>query len=313
MSSSTPAPLPEKLPEKPGGKRNLTIGLTAGVVVALVAGFGIWRATADEGGSGQRTVKLGITEASADWVPPLKEAARAKGINLETVAFSDYNQANPALAQKQIDLNLFQHLQFLASYNVNDNQNLKPVGSTVVVPLPLYSQKHKTLAQIPQGGQIAIPNDATNQARALLVLQSAGLLKLKGGGNALSTPADVDTAASKVKVTPVDAAQTVASLKSVDGAIVNNNFALDAKLDPKTALVSDDPSKPAAEPYINVFVSRDGDQDNADFKEIVRLYHTEPVLSKVKAQSKNTAIIVDRPVAQLNSILARLEKDLKTQ
>lgn len=312
MSSPTPAPLPENLPEKQGGNRKLTIGLTAGVVVALVAGFGIWRATADDG-DGQRTVKLGVTEASADWIPPLKEAARAKGINLETVAFNDYNQANPALAQKQIDLNLFQHLQFLASYNVNDNQKLKPVGSTVVVPLPLYSKKHTSVSQIPQGGQIAIPNDATNQARALLVLQSAGLVKLKGGGNALSTPADIDTAASKVKVTPVDAAQTVSSLSSVDGAIVNNNFALDAKLDPKSALVQDDPSKPAAEPYINIFAARDGDQDNADYKEIVRLYHTEPVLSKVKAQSKNTAIIVDRPVSQLNSILSRLEQDLKKQ
>ncbi|CAG7572132.1 D-methionine transport system substrate-binding protein [Barrientosiimonas humi] len=304
------------LPPYPGSRgRGVRTAITAGgLVVALAAGFGLGRATADDGGSASadepREVTIGTTEASAEWWPPLQRLARENGIEIKLVSFSDYTQPNPALAQGQTDLNLFQHLQFLASYNSNDNQDLTPIGSTQVVPLPLYSKKHTALNQIPQGGKIAIPNDPTNQARALLVLQQAGLLRLKGGGNALSTPADIDRAASKVTVQPVDAAQTVASLPSVDGAVVNNNFALDGNLDPKSALFQDDPKSKAAEPYINVVVARAEDKDDPTYRKIAQLYHSPEVVAAVKRQSKGTSVVVDRPADQLGSILTRLEKDV---
>ncbi|YAL83843.1 MetQ/NlpA family ABC transporter substrate-binding protein [Dermacoccaceae bacterium W4C1] len=308
------SPATSALPDNPnrGSRRNTIIAVV--VVAALILAVVAWRVSASQSGSEDlRTIKIGTTEESSPYWQPLKEAARKEGIVIETVQFNDYTQANPALAQKQIDLNLFQHLQFLAAYNVNAKQNLTPVGSTVVVPLPLYSKKHTKLSQIPQGGKIAIPNDETNQARALLVLQAAGLLKLKGGGNALSTPADIDASASKVTVSPVDAAQTVAALPSVDGAIINNNFALTAKLDPTSALYQDDPSKPEAEPYINSFVARAADKNDPDFATIVKLYRTPAVSSKVRAESKNTAVLVNRPNSELETILARLEKDLEAK
>ena len=106
--------------------------------------------------------------------------------------FPPSTQANPALDSGEIDLNLFQHLQFLAEYNVGTDSDLTPVGATLVVPLGLYSKKHTSVEDIPQGGSVAIPNDPSNQARALLVLQEAGLISLTGGGNSLSTPADID-------------------------------------------------------------------------------------------------------------------------
>lgn len=300
------------LPERPGrkGSKGVVIGVVAALVVAAgVGGWALTRGDDDTAGAAALTpVKIGTTEAAAGYWPPLQALAKKNGIDLQVVNFSDYTQANPALDQKQIDLNLFQHLQFLAGYNTSDTKTLTPIGSSVVVPLGLYSKKHTAVSQIPQGGTVAIPNDATNQARALLVLQQAKLLTLKGGGNSLSTPADIDAAASKVKVTPVDAAQTVAALPSVDGSIVNNNFALDAKLDPKSALFSDDPNKPEAEPYINVFVARAQDKDNPTYAKIVQLYHDPSVESAVKAQSKNTAVIVNRPAADLQRILADLEK-----
>lgn len=306
------------LPPYPGSRgRGLRTAITAGgLVVALAAGFGLGRATAAGDGTTSasaaepREVTIGTTEASAEWWPPLQRLARENGIEIKLVSFSDYTQPNPALAQGQTDLNLFQHLQFLASYNASDDQDLTPIGSTQVVPLPLYSKKHTSLNQIPQGGKVAIPNDPTNQARALLVLQQAGLLKLKGGGNALSTPADIDRAASKVTVQPVDAAQTVASLPSVDGAVINNNFALDANLDPKSALFQDDPKSKAAEPYINVVVARAEDKDDPTYRKIAQLYHSPEVVAAAKRQSKGTSVEVTRPADQLGSILARLEKDL---
>lgn len=300
----------EALPERRSGSRGKVIGgvVAAALVVAIAGGGWVLTRGDDSAAASLTTVTIGTTEAAADYWPPLQALATQNGIDLQVVNFSDYTQANPALAQQQIDLNLFQHLQFLAEYNVSDAKTLTPIGSSVVVPLSLYSRKHTNVAQIPQGGTIAIPNDATNQARALLVLQQAKLLTLKGGGTSLSTPADIDAAASKVKVTPVDAAQTVAALPSVDGSIVNNNFALDATLDPKSALFSDDPNTPAAEPYINVFVARAEDKDNPTYATIVRLYHDPSVEAAVKAQSKDTAVLVDRPAADLQRILAGLEK-----
>jgi D-methionine transport system substrate-binding protein len=257
------------------------------------------------------TVKIGTTEASADYWPILIKLAAAQGIDIQTVNFGDYTQANPALSQGQLDLNLFQHLLYLASYNVSTNDTLTPIGSTVVVPLGVYSQKYGSLDQIPRGGQVTIPNDPTNQARALLVLQQAGLIKLTDGGNVLSTPADIDKAASKVTVTPVDAKQTVTSLPSVDAAVINNNFALDAKLDPSKALYNDDPSKPAAQPYINAFVSRAADKDNPTYLKIAALYHDPAVIKAVVDASEGTAVIVTKPEAELRTILSDLEQTVR--
>ncbi|GAB3484834.1 MetQ/NlpA family ABC transporter substrate-binding protein [Flexivirga lutea] len=324
MSTNTPSDpsgvpsLPDRpsLPPRPGRSRRTW--LTAAVIALVVGaggGFAAGRATAGDSASGGKltTVKIGVTDADQDYWPVLKKLAREHGIDLQTVNFSDYTQANPAVAQGQLDLNLFQHLVFLASYNKQAHQDLTPVGSTYVVPLGLYSRKHTRLSQIPRGADIAIPNDPTNQARALLVLQKAGLVQLKGGGTIVSTPADIDTSASKVKVTPVDASQTVTSLSSVDGAVVNNDFALDGHLDPKKALFSDDPRSSTSEPYINVIVSRAADKDNPTYAEIVKLYHDPRVEKLVVAESKNTSVPVQKPAADLRKLLAGYEKVVSGQ
>lgn len=282
------------------------------VVVALVVAIVVYATGRNNKKSTATvTVKIGVTDGAQNHWTILKQKAAAEGINVETVNFSDYTQANPALSQKQLDLNEFQHLLYLANYNVSNNDTLVPIGSTFIVPLPLYSQKHTSLDEIPQGGKIAIPNDPTNQARALLVLQSAKLISLKNGGTVFSTPADIDTANSKVTVTPVDAAQTVAALPSVDGSIVNNNFAADAKLDPTKALYKDDPSSASAEPYINAFVARAADKDNPTYQKIVKLYHDPEVLAAAKSDSKDTAVTVDRPASDLQSILDGLQTKVK--
>ncbi|WP_249776874.1 MetQ/NlpA family ABC transporter substrate-binding protein, partial [Leifsonia sp. C5G2] len=302
------------LPEKPKHSRTgLFVGIGIAVVAVIVA---IVLVVVNLTGAGSATaksvtVKIGTTEASSPYWAVLKKEAAKEGIDIQTVNFRDYTQANPALADGQLDLNQFQHLQFLANYNVQAKQNLVPIGATLVVPLPLYSTKHKTLADIPEGAKIAIPNDPTNQARALLVLQEAKLLKLKNGGSSLATPADIDAAASKVTVIPVDAAQTAPALSSADGAIINNNYALTAGIDPKSALFQDDPKSSAAEPYINAFVAREKDKDNKTYLKIAELYHTKAVTDAVLAESKNTAVIVDRPQSDLVDILDGLEKTIR--
>lgn len=300
------------LPPKPGSGRGANRGkglIAAGVAALLLVGGGVTWATTRSGGD--KHVTIGTTEASEPYWGVFEQIAKKHGIDIKTVNFSDYTQANPSLQQGQLDANAFQHLLFLANYNVSNHADLKAVGATYVVPLSLYSKKYTKLSQLPANAQVAIPNDPTNQGRALLVLQRAGLLKLKAGGNALATPADV--LSSKVKLVPVDAAQTVTSLPSVAAAVINNNFALDAKLDPKSALFADDPSSADSQPYINVIAVRASDVDNATDKELVQIYHDPAVVAAIKKQSRGTTAVVSKTPAQLNAILAQLEAQVKAK
>lgn len=303
------------LPEKPKSNTGKYAALGAGaLVVLLAAGFGIKAATNGDGGKNLTSVKVGTTEAADPYWTQLVKVGKDKyGLDIKPVNFTDYTQADPALTQGQIDLNQFQHLQFLADYNVKANQTLTPIGTTYIVPLSLFSKKHTSVSQFTKGATVAIPNDATNQARALLVLQNAGLLKLKDGGNALSTPADIDAANSKVTVKPVDAAQTAAALPSVDGSIVNNNFVADAKLDPAKALFKDDPKAKSSEPYINVIVARNADANNKDYQKFVEAYHDPSVQKLITEQTKGTSDLINRPASDVQSILAKLEADIKAQ
>ena len=301
-----------RLPERPRRSKGPFVVLGVVLVAALVAITVVLTSGDDSSGpSDSVTVRIGTTEAGSEYWKPFKQLAAEEGITLEVVNFSDYNQPNPALSQGQTDLNLFQHVLFLANYNVSNQDNLTPVGSTYVVPLSLYSHKHTAVEQFPDGGTVAIPKDPTNQARALLVLQEAGLISLKDGGNVLSTPAEIDQAASKVSVTPVDAAQTVAVLDSVDASIVNNGFAMDAGLDPSTALFSDDPRSDASEPYINIVVARAEDKDSPTYRRVVELFHHPDVLDAVRAESRDTSVPVQRSKQELEDILDRLSDTVR--
>jgi D-methionine transport system substrate-binding protein len=300
------------LPERPKRNRGLLIAIAVIVVVAIAAVVVFTTRGSDDAAAGKTTVQIGTTEAGAAYWATFRDLAAKENIDLQVVSFSDYTQANPALSQNRIDLNIFQHLLFLANYNVANNDTLTPIASTYVVPLSLYSRKHSAVTEFPAGGTVAIPNDPTNQARALLVLQKAGLVTLKGGGNVLSTPAEIDKDHSKVTVTPVDAAQTVASLPSVDGSIVNNNFALNGGLDPSKALFADNPADPAAEPYINAIVARAADKDNPVYAKVARIYKDPQVAEKVRAEAKNTSVLVDRTPADLDAILARLSGTIRS-
>ncbi|WP_374111188.1 MetQ/NlpA family ABC transporter substrate-binding protein [Nocardia sp. JCM 34519.1] len=279
-------------------------------VLVATAALTITACGANDKASSDTVVRIGTTDNDPSW-DVFEQRAKEKGIAIKITHYSDYKQPNVALSQKQIDLNLFQHLQFLGTYNVANNDDLTPIGSTYIVPLGLYSKKHKALAEIPQGGEIAIPNDPTNQARALFVLQAAGLVKLSGTPRQPS-PVDIDKGASKVKVTPVDAAQTALSLASVDGSIINNTFLDRSGIDPNSALYKDDPKDPNAEPYINVVVARKADKDNPRYQQIVDLWH-DPAVQQAHAEAtKGTALEVKRPAADLEQILQRVQQQARS-
>ncbi|KFC49685.1 hypothetical protein GY12_25935, partial [Micrococcus luteus] len=150
----------------------------------------------------------------------------------------EYTQPNPALDNGDIDMNWFQHIAYLADYNQLADVTL--IGTTEIIPLPLYSKKYKDVSEFKKGDTVAIPNDTVNQARAINVLVAAGLLKLSNE-TIRPEPKDIDEAASTVKVQTVAAQQTVNALESVQGSVINNTFSADAGIDTNTALFKDDP------------------------------------------------------------------------
>lgn len=284
--------------------------IAVAAAIPLAVGLGACSSSTTSSSSNP-VVKIGVTDASKSYWNTLVDEAAQEGITVEIVGFTDYQQPNPALSDGSLDLNQFQHLVFLANYNVNAGDDLVPIGATFVYPLGLYSQKYTDPADIPDGSEIAIPNDSTNQARALLVLQSAGLLTLKDGGNAFSTPDDIIADESHVTVTPVSANQTAASLPDVAGAVINQNYLTDAGLEATDAIYSDADSN-MTDPYINVFAAKAADKDNPTYQKIVELYQSTSVIDEALEASGGTAVkVTDKSADELQSILTGLEDEIK--
>ncbi|MFE5407686.1 MetQ/NlpA family ABC transporter substrate-binding protein [Microbacterium sp. NPDC056569] len=256
-------------------------------------------------------VRIGVVDSGDPYWETYKEAAADEGIEVELVNFSEYTQPNPALSAGELDLNQFQHIIYLATYNVQSDDDLQPIGATAIYPLGLYSSQYESADDIPEGSTVAVPNDESNQARGLLVLQSAGLIELKDGGSVFSTVADV-LPESKVKVEALDAAFTATSLPDVAASIVNNDFLADAGLTPEDAIATDDPADPSAFPYINIFAAKAEDADNPTYLKLVEIYqNTQDVLDGVVEASGGTAVLVKTPADELVASLTDVEDDIR--
>ncbi len=287
--------------------------VVAAVVVFLVTRGGDDADAAGSGTSGE-TIRIGVVGASDPYWSTYEQAAEDEGIDVEIVDFTDYAQPNPALAEGDLDLNQFQHIVYLADYNVSNDQDLVPVGATAIYPLGLYSNEYDAVEDIPDGATVAVPNDASNQARGLLVLQSAGLIELSDGGSIFSDLADVDEDASRVRVTALDANVTATSLQDVAAAIINNDFVEDAGLSFDDAIAQDDPADPNALPYVNIFAARAEDRDDETIQRLVQIYQdTQAVTDGVQEVSGNTAVLLKTPVADLQEALETTEQDTAAQ
>jgi D-methionine transport system substrate-binding protein len=291
-------------------KKRLLAALAVLPIVALLAGC----AGAAHGDSADKVVKIGVVGASDPYWAAYTKAAAKAGITVDIVDFADYSQPNPALTEGEIDLNQFQHIVYLADYNVSTKQDLVPIGATAIYPLGLYSTKVKSVGGIKKGDTVTVPNDPSNLSRSLLVLQSAKLIVLKDGGSIFSTLDDIDTGKSKVEVKALEASLTPTSLPDVAAAIINNDFVEKAGLTFEDAIAKDDPTDANALPYVNVFAARAEDKDNATYKKLVTIYQTtKAVQDGVLKVSGGSAQLITTPVADLVSSLATVEKDTKAQ
>ncbi len=257
------------------------------------------------------TVKIGTTDADQKAWSVFADEAQKAGIELDIVRFSEYPQVNPAQTEGQIEISKFQTINYQAQYNATAGKDLRIIGSGEINVLGLYWKDHDSLDGI-EGTEIAVPNDPSNQGRAINVLVQAGLLKLREGAPKLTpTPADIDKDASKVKVVAVDASQTPNAYNEGRPAVINNNWLARAGIDPASSVAADDPNSELAEPYINVFTVSGDDLDNETYAKLVDVWQSPEVTAALDEDSNGTAVQVQRSKEELNEILDRLVEEYK--
>lgn len=256
-------------------------------------------------------VTVGIVPGSAEDVwQVVVDQAKAEGIEVELQFFADYNQPNEALQNGSIDLNAFQHIAFLDNWNESNDGSLVPIGFTFVSPMGTYSEKIKSLDELPEGGTVAIPNDPTNGGRALLALELAGVLEIDDEAGILVTPEDITENPKNIKIEELDAAQLAATLPDVDAAIINTNFANDAGLSLKDAIFVDaDYPEKLSEKYKNSIVAREEDKENPLYLKIVELYQTDAVAQAIYDTTNGG----DKPVWENAPVIEEQTEDETTQ
>lgn len=308
MSENTP------LVEKPKSRLPIVAAvLVVLLVVAAVVVFAVTRGDDEVGADGQplTEVRIGVADASEPYWETYTDELEDEGIKLEIENFTDYAQPNPQLSEGAIAVNQFQHLLYLASYNVANEDDLTPIGSTAIYPLGLYSNEYDSPEDIPDGETVVVPDDDTNQARALLILQEAGLIELADGGSAYSTVADVEDS-SRVEVQAVQADLTGTSLPDVAAAVINNDFVENTGLTFDDAIAQDDPADASAQAYVNIFVVRSEDADDETFQTLVDVYqNSDAVQEGVLESSGGTAELVKIPAEELQATLADLEEQTR--
>jgi D-methionine transport system substrate-binding protein len=265
-------------------KKKSVISLIMVLAVGLFSGCGSSsdsKSTSSEGDKNKSvTVKIGAAAVPhAEILNHVKPALAKEGINLDVVVLDDEDQLNPALQEKQIDANYFQHLPYLESVAKEKGYDFAVAGKVHVEPIGFYSNKIKSKDELKSGSKIAIPNNPSNEYRALKLLETQGLIKLKSGiANYSATPSDIAENPKNLQFAEVDAAQLPRVLPDVDGSIINTNLVLEAKLDPNKALFRED----SKSPYANLIVVRKGDENKKEIKAIVKALNSEDVKNFIK-------------------------------
>ena len=217
----------------------------------------------------------------------VKPALAKEGVDLKVKVFTDYIQPNVQVAEKRLDANFFQHQPYLDEFNKAKGTTLVAVTGVHLEPLGAYSSKIKKIEELPGGANVVIPNDATNGGRALLLLAKAGVITLKDPTNILSTIKDIAQNPKDLKFRELEAATIPRVLTQVDLALINANYALEAKLDPsKDALVIEGNDSP----YVNILVSRADNKDSDAMKKLAAALHSPEVKQFITEKYKGAVL-----------------------
>ena len=237
------------------------------------------KATEAAAASGETVkIKIGATPSPhAEILEAAKDALKKKGVEIEIVTYNDYVQPNIATDEGQIDANYFQHQPYLDDFNKENNTHVVSVGKIHYEPFGIYAGKSKDLKNIQDGAKIAVPNDTTNEARALLLLEANGIIKLKDGAGLTATKQDIVENPHNVEIYEVEAAQIPRSLDSVDFACMNGNFAIQANYKPSEALAAEKSDSEAAQTYANIIAVAEKNKDAAWAKTLVEVLTSKEI------------------------------------
>ena len=234
-----------------------------------------------------QVLRIGVSPGPhAEILEKVKPLAAQKGLDIKIIEFSDYVVPNQALDAGELEANSFQNQPYLDNQVKDRGFKIESVGLTVNFPLGIYSAKYKDWSQVPDGSTVAIQNDPTNGGRSLLLLQDKGVIKLKDGVGFKPSPADIVGNPKKLKIIEIEAAQTARSLADVAAAAINTNYAVDAKIEPTSAILREDPKSP----YVNLIAVREADKDKPWVPKLLKAYHSEEIRKFIEVEFKGSVL-----------------------
>lgn len=273
-------------------KRSILSIVLAGVVTFGLVGCGNTSSTVSASSKDDKVIRIGVTpKPHEEIVNVAKPLLEKEGYKVEITEFNDYVQPNTAVQEGELDANYFQHLPYLKEQNASQGYDLVSVAAIHLEPMGLYSHKIKSLGELKDGATIAIPNDATNEARALRLLETNGLIKVAAGD--LVTPKDITENPKNLKFTELEAAAIPRAVDDVDAAVINGNYALEANFNPsKDAIIIEDKDSDAAKPYANIIAVKAGNENEQKIKDLVKAMTSPEVKDFINKEYKGSVIPV---------------------
>lgn len=237
------------------------------------------------------TLKVGASPSPhAEILEAAKEELKKEGVNLEIVVFNDYVLPNKATENGEIDANYFQHLPYLEQFNEENDTHIVSAAAIHYEPFGIYKGKTDSLENLQDGASVAVPNDVTNEARALLLLADKGLLTLKDGVGLEATKNDIVENPKNLDIKEIEAAQIPRSINDVDIAVINGNFAIDAGFKVKDALATEDADSVAAVTYANIIAVKEGKENDEAIKKLVNVLKSDSIKEFIETKYEGAVV-----------------------
>ena len=287
------------------GKKLLGLGLTFTLAVGILAGCGSAGKDAKndnaqagtektaQSGSDDKVIRVGASVSPhAEILEQVKPILEKEGYTLDIVEYNDYVLPNTALEDGELDANFFQHQPYLDDFNAENGTHLVSVAAVHFEPFGLYAGKTDSIANLKDGATVAVPNDTTNEARALLLLEAQGLIKLKEGAGLTATVLDIEENPLNLEIKEIEAAQLVRSLPDVDIAAINGNYAAEGGLNVADAIAVEASDSLAADTYANVIVVKEVNENSEKTQALVGAVLSDGVKSYIEETYGNAVIPV---------------------
>lgn len=271
----------------------LAMALTLCLGLAACGGDTTDASTDDTAQTGETvTLKVGATPAPhQEILEQVVDNLAEQGITLEIVPYADYNTPNTAVEEGENDANYFQHITYMENFNAEQGTHLVSAGAIHYEPMGIYAGKSTSLDEIPDGAVIAVPNDATNEGRALLLLQDLGIITLSEDAGLEATKNDIVDNPHNIDLQEMEAAMLPQTIDEVDFSIINSNYALQAGLDPTTdALASEDTQSDAAQAYANVIAVKEGNENNEAIKALVAALQSDEIREFIETNYNGSVV-----------------------